>query len=78
VSGTAWHKGGKGRLATGPGCGGARSGDARQGKTGGPVKWLLWAGSGRKGSRLGEKEKKWAQPRMNSADFDLSQIFKLI
>jgi hypothetical protein len=37
-----------------------------------------WAGLGRKGSGPGEKEKKWAQPQMNSADFDLNQISKLI
>jgi hypothetical protein len=32
----------------------------------------------KKGSGPEEKEKKWAQPRRNSANFNLNQISKLI
>jgi hypothetical protein len=65
VSGTVRHEGGRGRPV------------ARE-KQGGPVSWPLWAGSRRKGNRPGEKKIEVGPTRMNSADFDLNQISKLI
>jgi hypothetical protein len=58
---------------------GRQSGRQGRARGGACLVWRTPMGRPRKkGEHAREKEKKWAQPQMNSANFNLIQIFKLI